>query len=85
MTYSLEEIQENFLNYAGSGMSVTEISHRSPWFDDIINDERFGTATRGGSLWFAAVEAFFEEASALAPVGVFLCGVACRRSRCSTR
>lgn len=34
----LEEIQESFLNYKGCGMSVTEISHRSKWFDDIIND-----------------------------------------------
>jgi len=34
----LEEIRDSFLNYDGSGMSVTEISHRSKWFDDIIND-----------------------------------------------
>ena len=34
----LEEIQENFLNFAGSGMSITEISHRSPWFDEVMND-----------------------------------------------
>jgi len=34
----LEEIRDSFLDYAGSGMSVTEISHRSKWFDDIIND-----------------------------------------------
>jgi phosphoserine aminotransferase len=34
----LEEIQESFLNFAGSGMSVTEVSHRSKWFDDVIND-----------------------------------------------
>ncbi len=34
----LEEIRESFLNFAGSGMSVTEISHRSKWFDDVIND-----------------------------------------------
>ncbi len=34
----LEQIQESFLNFAGSGMSVTEISHRSKWFDDVIND-----------------------------------------------
>lgn len=34
----LEEIQESLLNFAGSGMSVTEISHRSKWFDDVIND-----------------------------------------------
>ena len=34
----LTEIQESFLNFNGSGMSVTEISHRSTWFDDVIND-----------------------------------------------
>ena len=34
----LEEIQESFLNFAGSGMSITEISHRSKWFDNVIND-----------------------------------------------
>jgi phosphoserine aminotransferase len=34
----LEEIQASLLNYAGSGMSITEISHRSKWFDAIIND-----------------------------------------------
>ena len=34
----LEEIKGSFLNYAGSGMSITEISHRSKWFDDVIND-----------------------------------------------
>ena len=34
----LEEIQEEFLNFKGSGMSVTEISHRSKPFDDVIND-----------------------------------------------
>ena len=34
----LKEIQEAFLNFSGSGMSITEISHRSKWFDDVIND-----------------------------------------------
>ncbi len=34
----LEEIQSSFLNFNGSGMSITEISHRSPWFDQVIND-----------------------------------------------
>ncbi|UCD79335.1 MAG: 3-phosphoserine/phosphohydroxythreonine transaminase [Desulfobacterales bacterium] len=34
----LEEIQENFLNFKGSGMSITEISHRSKQFEDVIND-----------------------------------------------
>jgi phosphoserine aminotransferase len=34
----LEEIQANFLNFAGSGMSITEVSHRSKWFDEVIND-----------------------------------------------
>ncbi|SMC41715.1 phosphoserine aminotransferase apoenzyme [Desulfocicer vacuolatum DSM 3385] len=34
----LQEIQASFLNFKGSGMSITEVSHRSPWFDDVIND-----------------------------------------------
>jgi len=34
----LEEIQDSFLNFDESGMSITEISHRSKWFDDVIND-----------------------------------------------
>ena len=34
----LEEIQESFLDFKGSGMSITEVSHRSKWFDDVIND-----------------------------------------------
>jgi phosphoserine aminotransferase len=34
----LEEIRENFLNFKGSGMSISEISHRSQEFDDVIND-----------------------------------------------
>ena len=34
----LEEIKDSFLSFAGSGMSITEISHRSKWFDDVIND-----------------------------------------------
>ena len=34
----LEEIQESFLDFAGSGMSIMEVSHRSKWFDEVIND-----------------------------------------------
>src|SRR6056297_3123838 len=34
----LKEIQKDLLNYKGSGMSIVEISHRSPLFDDIITD-----------------------------------------------
>lgn len=34
----LEEIQAGFLDFGGSGMSITEVSHRSKWFDDVIND-----------------------------------------------
>jgi phosphoserine aminotransferase len=34
----LEEIQASFLDFAGSGMSITEISHRSKWFDEVLND-----------------------------------------------
>ena len=34
----LEEIQDSLLNFKGSGMSIMEVSHRSKWFDDVIND-----------------------------------------------
>ena len=34
----LEEIQGEFLDFKGSGMSVTEVSHRSKQFDEVIND-----------------------------------------------
>jgi phosphoserine aminotransferase len=34
----LEEIQSSLLDYKSSGMSIMEVSHRSPWFDDVIND-----------------------------------------------
>ena len=34
----LEEIQANLLDFQGSGMSITEISHRSRQFDDVVND-----------------------------------------------
>jgi len=34
----LKQIQESFLNIDGTGMSITEISHRSNVFDQIIND-----------------------------------------------
>lgn len=34
----LEEIQRDFLDFAGSGMSITEISHRSQHFEDVITD-----------------------------------------------
>ena len=34
----LEEIKDSFLNFNDSGMSITEVSHRSKWFDDVIND-----------------------------------------------
>jgi phosphoserine aminotransferase len=34
----LEEIQASFLNFNSSGMSIVEISHRSKWFEAVIND-----------------------------------------------
>ncbi len=34
----LEEIRDNFLDLDGTGMSITEISHRSKTFDAIIED-----------------------------------------------
>ena len=33
----LEQIQSEFINYKGAGMSMLEISHRSNWFEDIMN------------------------------------------------
>lgn len=33
----LEEIKDEFLDFKGSGMSITEISHRSGAFDEVIN------------------------------------------------
>jgi len=33
----LEEIQSEFLDFKGSGMSITEISHRSAAFDEVID------------------------------------------------
>jgi phosphoserine aminotransferase len=34
----LEEIQDELLDFKGSGMSILEVSHRSRWFDDVINE-----------------------------------------------
>ena len=34
----LEEIQSSFLDFCGSGMSITEISHRSKLFEDVLHD-----------------------------------------------
>ena len=34
----LEEIQAELLDFKGSGMSIMEVSHRSKWFDEVIND-----------------------------------------------
>ncbi len=34
----LEEIQAEMLDFKGSGMSIMEVSHRSKWFDDVINE-----------------------------------------------
>ena len=34
----LKEIRDELLDFKGSGMSVLEVSHRSKWFDDVINE-----------------------------------------------
>ena len=34
----LEEMQSELLDFKGSGMSILEVSHRSKWFDEVIND-----------------------------------------------
>lgn len=65
----LEEIQAEFLNFKGSGMSITEVSHRSKWFDEVIEgaaarvkrllklDERFHVLflQGGASLQFCMI------------------------------
>jgi len=34
----LEQIQEELLDFRGSGMSILEVSHRSKWFDEVLNE-----------------------------------------------
>jgi phosphoserine aminotransferase len=34
----LKEIQAELLDFQGSGMSIMEVSHRSKWFDNVINE-----------------------------------------------
>ncbi|MFP5213602.1 MAG: aminotransferase class V-fold PLP-dependent enzyme, partial [Acidobacteriota bacterium] len=34
----LEEAQRELLNFNGSGMSILEVSHRSKWFEDVLDD-----------------------------------------------
>ena len=34
----LEEAQQELLDFQGSGMSILEVSHRSTWFDTVINE-----------------------------------------------
>ena len=41
----LEEARDEFLDFKGSGMSVTEISHRSALFEEVLNDA-VGRVTR---------------------------------------
>jgi len=36
----LEQIRAEFLDFRGSGMSITEVSHRSSLFDEVINDAK---------------------------------------------
>jgi len=65
----LEEVKTELLNFKGSGMSILEVSHRSSWFDDVINqaiartkkllnlsDEFYVTFIQGGaSMQFCMV------------------------------
>ena len=36
--YVLRKAQAGLLDYQGSGQSVMEMSHRSPWFEDILHN-----------------------------------------------
>lgn len=34
----LEEIKEELIDFHGSGMSILEVSHRSKWFEEVLDD-----------------------------------------------
>jgi phosphoserine aminotransferase len=34
----LEQVRQEFTDFKGSGMSITEVSHRSPVFEEVLND-----------------------------------------------
>jgi phosphoserine aminotransferase len=34
----IEEIQQELTDFRGSGMSILEVSHRSKWFEDVLDD-----------------------------------------------
>ncbi|MDY0042984.1 MAG: 3-phosphoserine/phosphohydroxythreonine transaminase [Desulforhabdus sp.] len=34
----LEEIQNELIDFRGSGMSILEVSHRSKWFEEVLDD-----------------------------------------------
>lgn len=34
----IKEIEEELPNFKGSGMSILEVSHRSKWFEDVLDD-----------------------------------------------
>lgn len=34
----LEQVQQEMLDFRGSGMSILEVSHRSKWFEDVLDD-----------------------------------------------
>lgn len=34
----LEQIQQEFLDFKGTGMSITEVSHRSKQFEEVVNE-----------------------------------------------
>ena len=34
----LEQVKEEFTDFKGSGMSITEVSHRSAVFEEVLND-----------------------------------------------
>lgn len=34
----IEEIQQELTDFHGSGMSILEVSHRSKWFEDVLDD-----------------------------------------------
>ena len=69
----LEEIQATFLDFAGTGMSITEVSHRSKPFENIINDGGFKELRpNGDSLYYVKkIPGAISPMTSLASISTF--------------
>ncbi len=73
----LREIQEELLDFKGSGMSILEVSHRSKWFEDVINEaiERTGRLLNlGGNFHVVFVQGGASLQFCMIPMNLSLVG-----------